>query len=104
MKHKSWASPYHVGKITISILDKLSAEFHKEFAKEEKNLETLMKLAGSIGYQSQIYNGIQKTHDFAKRVEKIEATLQVADPETLAMGLNPVIIAEQDQRTTFALR
>ena len=101
---KAWTDPSHIGKIIVSVVNKLSAEFHIEFDKEDKDFEKLVRLAGSIGYQAQIYNGIQKTHDFAKRVEELESVVQNADPEKLAMGLNPVIIAEEDRRTRFALR
>lgn len=103
---KSWTSPEHVGKITISILNKLAAEFHKETSKadEDKDHDKILKLAGACGYQSQVYSGIQKIHDFAKRVEEIEKTLEKADPEMLAMGVSPVLIEENDQRERFALR
>lgn len=103
---RSWTSPEHVGKITISILNELSKEFHKEAAKpdEEKDGDKLLKIAGACGYQSQVYSGIQKTFDMARRIEEVEKVLERADPEMLAMGANPVTIAEEDQRTAFALR
>lgn len=95
---KGWADPEHVGKITINIIDTLSKEFNIESKKEEKDKELLLKIAGGIGYQSNIYSGLQKNHDFAKRLVAIEDTLSVADAETLAMGQSPVIIAEDDLR------
>ena len=103
---KSWAQPDHVGKIVISVLDKLAREFHKEFEKDanEKDFDKLIRLAQSCGYQSQIYSGLQKNHDMAIRIEKVEAFMQDADPEKLAMGNSPVLIAEEDQRSKFAFR
>ena len=95
---KTWADASHVGKITISVLNFLSAEFHKEMRKDEKNYEILLKLAGSIGYQSQIYGALQKNHDISQRLDAVEKTMSTATTETLAMGMSPVRIADDDLR------
>ncbi len=102
---KGWSRPEHVGKVTIHTLDVLSRYFNEEDKKgEDKDMKLLIQLSQAMGYQSQIYAGLQKTFDMAKRVEEIERVLESADPETLAMGLNPVDIAEADERTKLALR
>ncbi len=95
---KQWADASHVGKITISVLNKLSAEFHKEIVKEEKNFEILLKLAGAMGYQSQIYGALQKNHEISERLDAVEKTMSTATAESLAMGQSPIIIAEADLR------
>lgn len=102
---KGWSNPEHVGKLTIHTLDILSRYFNEEDKKgDDKDMKLIIQLSSAMGYQSQIYAGLQKTFDMAKRVEEIEKVLETADPETLAMGMNPVKIAEDDLRTTFALR
>jgi len=102
---KGWSRPEHVGKVTIHTLDILSGYFNEEHKKgDDRDMNLIIKLSQAMGYQSQIYAGLQKTFDMAKRVEEIESMLQNADPESLAMGLNPVDIAEADERTKLALR
>lgn len=102
---KAWSRPEHVGKAIVSILDSLTKFYHAEESKgDEKDIGLMIKLSQAAGYQAQIYAGLQKTFDMAKRIEQVEKVLEHADPELLAMGTNPVTIAEEDQRTTFALR
>ena len=101
---KGWARPEHVGKITIAILDKLSAKFFEEVNKEDPDFKLLISLSQAAGYQAQLYGGLQKTHDYAKRIEKIEKFMEHADPELLAMGLNPVVIHDSDQRVKESAR
>ena len=62
----------------------------------------MIKLSQAAGYQAQIYAGLQKTFDMAKRIEEVEKVIQNADPEMLAMGMNPVIVHTEDERTKFA--
>jgi len=69
---------------------------------EDKDMNLLIKISQAMGYQSQIYAGISKTFDMAKRLEDVEKVLQTADPESLAMGLSPVVQAEIDERVKFA--
>jgi len=95
---KQWADASHVGKITISVLDNLSKLFHMELKKEDSDFTVLLKLGGAIGYQAQIYSALQKNHDISQRLDNVEKTMSVANAETLAMGMSPVRIAEDDLR------
>ena len=97
--NKNWAEPEHVGKITISILNTLTGEFYKESAKDEKDYSLLIKLASAIGYQSQLYSSLWKNHEFSKRLQSIEKELQSATPEDLALGRNPAVIAEEEEKS-----
>lgn len=100
---KGWSRPEHVGKVTINTLDILSRYFNEEDKKgEDKDMRLLIQLSQAMGYQSQIYAGLQKTFDMAKRVADIEKVLESADPESLAMGMNPVVVHSEDERTKFA--
>jgi len=102
---KGWARPDHVGKMTIHTLEVLSRHFNEEDKKgDDRDMKLLIQLSSAMGYQAQIYAGLQKTFDMAKRVEYIEAALEKADPESLALGLNPVVIQTVDEREKFALR
>jgi len=102
---KGWSRPDHVGKAIVSILDSLTGFYHAEESKgEEKDIILMIKLSQAAGYQAQIYAGLQKTFDMAKRIEQVEAVLEKADPEMLAMGASPVLIEENDQQERFALR
>jgi hypothetical protein len=74
--HKTWDSVEHVGKVTISILNLLSKEFHKEAKKEKPDYSLLTKLSSACGYQAQLYSGLQKNHEFAKRLEEIENSMK----------------------------
>jgi len=97
--HKNWSDASHVGKVTISILNVLAREFHKEAIKDKPDHDLLAKLSSAAGYQSQLYSGLQKNHEFAKRLQKIEKEMQSATAEELAMGKNPVIGAEEDEKS-----
>ena len=98
---KVWADPDHVGKITVSIMNTLSAYFHKEAKKseEDQDFDKLIKLSQACGYQAQLYSGLQKSHEFARRLDRIDKVLETATPETLALGLNPVVLADADRRS-----
>jgi len=101
----AWSNPEHVGKLVINNLNVLSKYFNEEEKKgTEKDINLIIKLSQAMGYQAQIYASIQKTFDMTKRVEEIEHILERADPESLAMGMNPVVISDVDERTKFALR
>jgi hypothetical protein len=102
---KGWSRPEHVGKVVVSILDSLTKFYHAEESKgDEKDINLMIRLSQAAGYQAQIYAGLQKTFDMVKRIESVEKVLEHADPELLAMGANPVVIHEEDERTKFALR
>ena len=97
--NKTWVNVSHVGKITISILDALAGEFHKEACKDQIDHGKLVKLASACGYQAQLYSGLQKNHEFAKRLQNIEKELQSATSEDLALGRNPAVIAEEEEKS-----
>ena len=103
---KEWTDPEHVGKVTVSHLNLLSGAFHKEMKKsdEEKNYDLIIKLSQAAGYQAQLYSGLQKNHEFAKRLQSIEKTLSRATPEDLSLGLNPVLQAESELKAQEAGR
>ncbi len=100
---KGWSRPEHVGKVTVHTLDILSGYFNEENKKgDDKDMNLIIKLSQAMGYQSQIYAGLQKTFDMAKRIEEIEKMVQNADPELLAMGMSPVLQTALDERVKFA--
>lgn len=101
---KNWASADHVGKITISILNALTGEFHKANKAEEKDHGLLIKLSQACGYQAQLYSGLQKNIEYSRRLEELEKTVQHATPEELALGQNPVIQAEEELKKDETLR
>ena len=95
---KGWQTAEHVGRVTIGILDILASEFHKHSKKpdDEKDHNLIIKLSQACGYQSQLYSGLQKSIEYAQRLEAVEKTLEFATPEDLAMGKNPVLSEEAD--------
>jgi hypothetical protein len=99
--NKEWTDADHVGKVVVSHLNFLSKEFHKHIQKpdEEKNYDLIIKLSSAAGYQAQLYSGIQKNHEFAKRLQSIERSMSKATPEDLAYKQNPVIIAEEELKS-----
>lgn len=100
---KGWSRPEHVGKVVVNTLDVLTKYFHIEEKKgEDKDMSLIVKLSQAMGYQAQIYAGLQKTFDMAKRIQQVEEALQNADPESLAMGMNPVVVHSEDERSKFA--
>jgi len=74
--HKTWDSAEHVGKVTISILNILSKEFHKEAKKDNPDYGLMTKLGSACGYQAQLFSGLQKNHEFAKRLDEIEDSIK----------------------------
>ena len=103
---KEWSSPEHVGKIVISHLHLLSGEFHKKMKEpdEEKDYDLIIKLSSAAGYQAQLYSGIQKQHEFARRLQRIEKELTTShDPNSL-LSKNPVINAEVDLQVQDSLK
>ncbi len=97
--NKNWAEPEHIGKITISILNTLTSEFHKESAKDEKDYSLLIKLASACGYQAQLYSSLWKNHSLSERLQNLEKDIQSATPEDLALGRNPAVIAEEERKS-----
>ncbi len=94
--NKNWAEPEHVGKITISILNTLAGEFHKESAKDEKDYSLLIKLASACGYQAQLYSSLWKNHEFSKRLQSLEKNFERTDSIYLD---SPVVIAEEEEKS-----
>jgi len=101
---KSWADEEVVGKITVSIMNILSAKFHKESKKpdEEIDLDKLIKFSQAIGYQSQIFSGLQKNHEFAKRLKSIEGKLSRVNTDD-PMSISPILGAEKELKATQKL-
>jgi hypothetical protein len=74
---EEWTDPSHVGKISVSIMDILFTEFKKESEKDEdtQDIDKLIKLSQATGYQAQVFSGLQKNHEFAKRLQSVEKLL-----------------------------
>ncbi len=101
-----WADPEHVGKVTISILDILSGLFHKEAKKKDdaKDYDLLVKLSQAAGYQAQLYSGLQKSHEFARRLQRLEKDMNTYTPEETALKNNPVLIEENNLKNQKSWR
>ncbi len=97
---KIWTDDDHVGKVVVSLLDKLTASFHihNDKPEDEKDYDLIIKLSSAAGYQAQLYSGLKKSHEFARRLQAIEKALRRATPEDFAMAHNPVLLAESEQQ------
>lgn len=75
----------HALKITTSILDDLSTRYFKfsKAHKESEDVELLIKIASSIGYQIQTLTGLQKAYDFDKRLKQVESKIASIPAEQL---------------------
>lgn len=91
-------SPEHVMKIGLSIMHSLAGEFHKEAAKPEgeKDFGLLTKLSQAVGYQSQLFSALKKSHEYERRLQKTERAVRHLTPENLVYENNPVISAERE--------
>jgi hypothetical protein len=98
---KDWTSPEHVAKIGLSIMHVLAEEFHIEAKKPtgEKDHSLMVKLSQAVGYQSQLFSALQKSHEFARRLNAVEKSTQHITAEELALLHNPVVIAEKENET-----
>jgi len=98
---REWADASHVGKITVSIMDILAKEFHKvsKKADSEKDYDLMIKLSQATGYQAQLYSGLQKSHEFQRRLQSVEKALSTVSAEDIAMSVNPVLQAEEELKT-----
>ena len=94
---KDWQSAEHVAKIGLSIMHVLAQEFHIEAAKPsaEKDHSLMVKLSQAVGYQSQLFSALQKSHEFARRLQNVEKATRMLSPEELAYKHNPVVLAEK---------
>jgi len=95
---KNWAPASHVGAVTIGLMDVLAGEFYKEFKKGEIDHSLLIKLSQAAGYQAQLYAGLQKNIEYAARLERVEKDMHRVTPEDLALGLNPVLKEEAEDK------
>ena len=94
---RDWASAEHVAKIGLSIMHVLAQEFHIEAAKPtgEKDHSLMVKLSQAVGYQSQLFSALQKSHEFARRLQQVEKATRMLSPEELAFKHNPALLAEK---------
>ena len=98
---KDWTSAEHVAKIGLSIMHVLAEEFHIEASKPtgEKDHSLMVKLSQAVGYQSQLFSALQKSHEFARRLEAVEKATSMLSPEEIAYKFNPTVMAEREQET-----
>ncbi len=92
-RNADWNDPSHIGKSLISIYDVMA----KKFFADSKNATpeewgNLYKLVSTAGYVAQMYASLLKTHEFEKRLKRIEKTLKNTSAEELAMRYNPTIV------------
>ena len=94
---RDWTSAEHVAKIGLSIMEVLAKEFHIEAGKPsaEKDHSLMVKLSQAVGYQSQLFSALQKSHEFARRLGQVEKAARMLSPEELAYKHNPVLLADQ---------
>jgi len=88
-----WNDPSHVGKALVNIFDVMAMKFFADakHAKPEDWVD-LYKLVSTAGYVAQMYASLLKTHEFEKRLKRIEKTLKGTSAEELAMRYNPTIV------------
>jgi len=92
-----WNDPSHVGKSLVSIYDVMAKKFFRDSKKaNDEEWDKLYKLVSTAGYVAQMYASLLKTHEFEKRLKRIEKTLKSTTPEDFAMRYNPTIKAETD--------
>lgn len=94
---KDWASAEHVAKIGLSIMEILAKEFHIEASKPsgEKDHGLMIKISQAVGYQSQLFSALKKSHEFERRLNAVEKKAQKISPQDLAYKNNPVLLEEQ---------
>ena len=75
----------------------LAEEFHIEASKPtgEKDHSLMVKLSQAVGYQSQLFSALQKSHEFARRLNAVEKSTSMLSPEELAYKFNPTVIADK---------
>ena len=88
-----WNDPSHVGKSLVSIYDVMAKKFFAESKSATADQWVdLYKLVSTAGYVAQMYASLLKTHEFEKRLKRIEKTLKSTSGEELAMRYNPTIV------------
>ena len=102
---RDWADPSHVGKITVSHLNLLSKAFHKQMSKaeEEKDYDLIIKLSQAAGYQAQLYSGLQKSHEFSRRLESIEKQMGQIKMDDIMLQ-NPILTAEAEIKSQIEFK
>jgi len=96
-RNADWNDPSHVGKSLVSIYDVMASKFFADSKHAtDEEWEKLYKLVSTAGYVAQMYASLLKTHEFEKRLKRIEKTLKSTTPEEIAMRYNPVLKAESD--------
>lgn len=96
-QNADWNDPSHVGKSLVSIYDVMASKFFADSKNaSDEQWDKLYKLVSTAGYVAQMYASLLKTHEFEKRLKRIEKTLKSTTPEEIAMRYNPVIKAESD--------
>jgi len=104
-KGADWNDPSHVGKSLVSIYDVMAEKFFRDSkTADDDKWDRLYKLVSTAGYVAQMYASLLKTHEFEKRLKRIEKTLKTTTPGELAMRYNPATIEEERAVTTNALR
>jgi len=92
-KDYAWNDPSHVGKSLVSIYDVMAKKFFADSKNAtEAQWSDLYKLVSTAGYVAQMYASLLKTHEFEKRLKRIEKTLKNSSAEELAMRYNPTIV------------
>lgn len=100
-----WNDPSHIGKSLISIYDVMAKKFFADSkTADDVAWGNLYKLVSTAGYVAQMYASLLKTHEFEKRLKRIEKTLKSTSNEDLAMRYNPVIAADNKLVNDVALR
>jgi len=78
----------HSSDVMLQIFDRLSKRFMKYESKNDESESTvdyLTKLAGSIGYTSQINAAIHKAFKYEKRLRVVEDKLNSLDSYNMTM-------------------
>ena len=104
-KDADWNDPSHVGKSLVSIYDVMAEKFFRDSKNaDDAKWDRLYKLVSTAGYVAQMYASLLKTHEFEKRLKRIEKTLKSTTPGELAMRYSPTVLIEEKAAADLALR
>ncbi len=101
---RDWTAAEKMGKISVSIIEKLAGEFHRQSKAITPNYELMMKLSQATAYQTTVYSSLQKNHEYERRLQYVEKTVKGIDPSDLAMKNSPILSAEDELRNQEKLR
>jgi len=103
---RDWTAAEKMGKISVSIIEKLTRAFHIESNKPdgEKNYDLMIKLSQATAYQTTVYSSLQKNHEYERRLQRVEKTVKGIDPSDLAMKNSPILSAEEEMKSKEKLR